>query len=384
MLKRFLVLPALSLGLLSACQSGNDALEKQNAEILAELKRINARLDDVEKQSKQNAEVYTDLRKIYAKMDYLEKQVRQLQIRRAPARSNRSNQTQTVLMQGGLRSPLVRPDREKLSKIQLSANPTDQQIIEYIRQIGEASEGQNIFSEADPQIAMYEKIGPGHLRLLLPYLRGEARYRHLYLALPKLIDERDKELVRQSLAKYPVLLQCAVRKGWLKEMKDEVFGLLKAGNPVLLHSIKDALPALAQTPEELKILKDVYVRDPYGYFLLNGLKKKLPEPEIREMVNRAWDEALINQLPEHQMTMRAQHVVQEGQNVEALKYLLKMIMSAFRQGGQGVYLSRQAVTFLSTRCDFPVYDPARLREWYDKNADRIVYDPATGKYEVKK
>ena len=67
MLKKSFVLPVLSLGLLSACQSGNNALEKQNAEVLAELKRINARLDDVEKQAKENAEVYTDLRKIYAK-----------------------------------------------------------------------------------------------------------------------------------------------------------------------------------------------------------------------------------------------------------------------------------------------------------------------------
>ena len=163
-------------------------------------------------------------------------------------------------------------------------------------------------------------------------------------------------------------------------MKDEVFGLLKAGNPVLLHSIKDALPALAQTPEELKILKNVYVRDPYGYFLLNGLKKKLPEPEIREMVNRAWDEALKKQDPVHQMTMRAQDAVQEGQNVEALKFLLKKLLLS----AQTRFPVRDIAIFLSARCDFPIYDQARLREWYDKNADRIVFDPATGKYVVKK
>ncbi len=360
--------------LLSGCRSGQAELEKQNAEILAEMKKLNARLDLLEKQAKQNADIRPELKKINARLDRLEKQ-RRVQVRQTASRFARLNQTGPQL-----RGINVGPDREKLSKIQLPANPADQQIIDYIRQIRDATAGQNIWSDADPQIEMYEKIGPGHLRVLLPYLRGEARYRHLYAALPKLIDERDKELVRKSLAKYPVLLQCAVRKGWLKEMKDEVFGLLKAGNPVLLHSIKDALPALAQTPEELKILKDVYVRDPYGYFLLNGLKKKLPEPEIREMVNRAWDEALKKQDPVHQMTMRAQDAVQEGQNVEALKFLLKKLLLS----AQTRFPVRDIAIFLSARCDFPIYDPARLREWYDKNADRIVFDPATGKYVVKK
>ena len=48
MLKRFSVLPVLSLVLLSGCQSGNNALEKQNAEILAEMKKLNTRLDLLE------------------------------------------------------------------------------------------------------------------------------------------------------------------------------------------------------------------------------------------------------------------------------------------------------------------------------------------------
>ena len=381
MLRKIFALPVAGLLLLSGCRSGNAELEKQNAEILAEMKKLNARLDAVEQQAKQNSEIRPELKKLNARLERLEnweKKIR-VQTRQALSRFNRSNQTGPQL-----RGINVRPDMTKLSQIRLSANPTDQQIIEYIRQIRDATEGQNIWSDEDPQIEMYEKIGPGHLRLLLPYLRGGGRYRHLYAALPKLIDDRDKEQVRKLLADYPVLLQAVVRKGWLKEMKYEVFRLLKARKTVALHVIKDALPDLAQSPEELEILKDVYIHQVMGYVLLDSLKKKLPEPEIREMVNQAWAAALKKQLSGYPMTMRAQHAVQEGQNVEALKFLLKMIMSAFRQGGQGVYLSRQAVTFLSTRCDFPVYDPARLREWYDKNADRIAYDPATGKYVVKK
>ena len=187
MLRKIFALPVAGLLLLSGCRSGNAELEKQSAEILAEMKRINTRLDGLEKQAKQNAAIRPELKKLNARLDRLERQ-RRIQVRQASYRLNRSNQTGPQL-----RGINVGPDREKLSKIQLPANPIDQQIIDYIRQIRDATVGQNIWSDSDPQIEMYEKIGPGHLRLLLPYLRGEARYRHLYAALPKLIDERDKE-----------------------------------------------------------------------------------------------------------------------------------------------------------------------------------------------
>ena len=140
MLRKSFVLPVLSLVLLSACQSGNETLEKQNAEILAEMKKLNTRLDLLEKQAKQNAE----LKKINSKLDRLEKQI--------------NLATPSVFLGS---TPAI---RNKLAKIRpLPANPTDQQIIDYIRQIREASVGQTGWSSHDPQVALYERIGPGHI-----------------------------------------------------------------------------------------------------------------------------------------------------------------------------------------------------------------------------
>ncbi|MBQ6598245.1 MAG: hypothetical protein IJH79_11895 [Lentisphaeria bacterium] len=363
MLKRFSVLPVLSLVLLSGCQSGNNALEKQNAEILVEMKKINARLDLLEKHAKQNADIRPELKKLNAKLDALDKRIKQAR----------------TVNQPHVLGP-VPPDRNKLSRIKkLPPNPTDQQIIDYIRQIREATVGQTVFSNTDPQLSLYEQIGPGHLHLLLPYLN---RDNYLTDMLPKLVGETDKELVRRSLKHYPVLIKSVVLKGWLKEMKKEIMALFKMPN-VRVYEIRDCIPELVQTPDELKIVTDVYIHKPDGFFLLDNLKL-LPCVDLRQLVNQAWAEAQKKYPTDEQaMIVRAQHAIKYGgPNVEAVKYLLKMLMSD--QPGIQTFRKQIIIPFLTPWCDFPIYDPARLREWYDKNADRIVFDPATGKYVVKK
>ena len=371
MLRKSFVLPVLlPVLLLSACRSGNETLEKQNAEILAEMKRINARLDVVEKQTKQNAGISPELNKINAKLDALDKQIKQAR----------------TASQNDVPGP-VPANLNKLSKIRpLPADPTDQQIIEYIRQIHEATRGQTIYSSNDPQVTLFERIGPGHYRLLRSYLRrnriGQGLH-HLRYALPRLIDERDKELLRQTLDD-PIMIDIVAEKGWLKEMKKDILAVLKSANRAPIYGISRYLPELVESPEDLKIITDAYIHSRAGEGLLSGLKK-IPGVDIRKLVNQAWAEAQKNPNCDYvnARISRAQHVIQYGgPNVEAVKYLLKRLMA--EPSGTQTFLKQQIIPFLLVRCDFPVYDPARLREWYDKNADRIVYDPATGKYVVKK
>ena len=369
MLRKSFVLPVLSLVLLSACQSGNETLEKQSAEILAEMKKLNTRLDLLEKQAKQNSE----LKRINTKLERLEKQMKLVQISRAAP-------------------PVFGPTpaiRNQLSKIRpLPANPTDQQIIDYIRQIREASFGQTRFSSNDPQIALYERIGPGHLHLLLPYLdrNGHQAGFHLRYALPKLVGEADKELVRRSMKQYPFLLRNVVRNGWIKEMRKDILALLaqpKEAN-IPLFELRKSLGDLVESPDDLKTVTDAYIYNVNGFVLLEGLKK-LPGVDIRKLVNQAWAEAQKKpDTYENAMSSRAKDVIQNGgPNIEAFKYLLKLLMFPDNPGQQR-YRAQTIIPFLSTLCDFPIYDPVCLREWYDKNADRIAYDPATGKYVVKK
>ena len=345
----------LPLALLAGCCSDHEALEKQNAEILAEMKKINARLERLEKQSRQD---------------------------RMNAR--------TIVSRPALSRPrIVPPDRNKLSKIgKLPEKPTDEEIVEYIRQIGEATAGQTLFSPWDPQVALYEEIGPGHLPLLLPYLRGRNhRYMgHLQFALPKLIGEDDKELVRRSLKRYPELLRSMIRKGWQKEMRKEILSLLEQPRGYLpVFEINACLPDLIRSPEDLKLLTDVYLHDLNGHILLEGLKK-VPGADIRKLVNQAWAEASRTPAGTTEMTMSifsAMNVIRDGgPNVGAVKFLLKQLSAS--TGGRQIYPVYRIAPFLTPLCDFPIHGPDRLADWYEKNADRITFDPAKGKYVLKK
>ena len=204
---------------------------------------------------------------------------------------------------------------------------------------------------------------------------------HLRIAFPQLVGEADKELVRRSLKRYPVLIQSVVHNGWIKEMKQEIIALLKMPDAPFWE-LRKCIPELGQSPDLLKIVTDIYINHPDGYFFWSGLKQ-IPGVDIRNLVNQAWKKALENPPHVNAMISRAQHVIQDGEpNVEAVKYLLKVLMVGPPR--MQTFQMQPNILFLSSRCDFPIYDPARLREWYEKNADRIVYDPSTGKYVVKK
>ncbi|MBQ6597686.1 MAG: hypothetical protein IJH79_09060 [Lentisphaeria bacterium] len=343
--KTYYLLVLLPVLMLSACRSDNETIEKQNAEILAELKKLNTRMDRMEKRLNSGGQ----------------RGYRTIVNRTAP----------------GI-------DMGKILKIKpLPKNPTDQQIIDYVRQIREATGRQTVFSDTDPQIALYEQIGPGHLKLLLRFLTRDRYSFHISRALPKLVGKRDRELVRQNLNRYPALLECAAQKGWLKDMRTDILQLLRTQPHSSLYAIRDHLQDLVQSPEDLKIITDVFIHQSQAFYLLDGLKR-IPGVDLRKAVNQAWKVAKKLSKPGYPVVVRAQHAVQYGQNVDAFKFLLKRVMSSDPNPKTFPgFWDQQTLQILAAKCDFPVYRPADLREWYEKNADRIIYDPDEGKFVLK-
>ena len=87
---------------------------------------------------------------------------------------------------------LPNPDLKKLSGISvLPEKPTDRQISEYLAEIEEASRGQRVFGSQDPQVDLLRRIGPGHLKLLIPYLDRKISS-YLCWALPALVGEEER------------------------------------------------------------------------------------------------------------------------------------------------------------------------------------------------
>uniref|UniRef100_UPI00266C5F55 DMT family transporter n=1 Tax=Victivallis vadensis TaxID=172901 RepID=UPI00266C5F55 len=132
---------------------------------------------------------------------------------------------------------LPNPDLKKLSGISvLPEKPTDRQISEYLAEIEEASRGQRVFGSQDPQVDLLRRVGPGHLKLLIPYLDRKISS-YLCWALPALVGEEEKELVISLLPEREEFLGIVVDRGWAEEARSEIVQLLKNDRLTLMKII---------------------------------------------------------------------------------------------------------------------------------------------------
>ena len=104
-----------------------------------------------------------------------------------------------------------------LDRIAYPEEPTEESVREYIRAIREATAGQHSWSPDDRQVAMLQKVGPEHVRLL--FEEGIASY-HLRYAAPPLLDESHKAWVIANLRQHPWLADVVWKNNWTAEAHD--------------------------------------------------------------------------------------------------------------------------------------------------------------------
>jgi len=273
-------------------------------------------------------------------------------------------------------------DQAKLSAIPpLPDKPTDDQIRSYIAAITEATVGQNVFGSNQPQVAMYRKIGPGHLNLLLsefpvssetPGFRGNY---HLLYALPDLVGPADKEVALAALSERPELLNPVLKNGWGKENKKEVFAILADSRSFMIRNQKEAILALVENDEDRKLLIHAFLVQPGLLFLFDDLSK-MPGVNGTELINQAWEQQRLNDRTGLQPL--ALQAARHG-NVEALGFLI----NKFTAKTQNDYFGDDVILFLTTATGQPL-QAEKLQNWYSENRDKLMFDPATKHYQVKK
>jgi hypothetical protein len=344
-----MILPGILL--IAGCQSGNEVLEQQNAQILSELRKLNQQLSGIQKKMQEEPAL------AFSSVKY-------------PYNSTSARGANLAL----------------LSKVKkLPEKPTDDQIVKYIQQIIAATAGQNSYSMTDPQVGMYKLIGTGHVKVLLPFLDNNIFNASYYLkeAMPDLVEEKDKPLIKSSLIQYPNLLNTVVKKGWPREFKKEIFKLLESTtNSSPFHTLHMVVPSLAETPEDIQKLIDIYISNPVAAPLIQSLLV-IPKINIHDIVNKAWDKSNTGSGYPQRYWKREKAIaaVRYGNNVSAAKYLLQQIIAS---DPNNPYESQTAITVLAGKSDFPVFDKNNLEKWYRKNADKISYDEKTGKFIISR
>lgn len=254
----------------------------------------------------------------------------------------------------------------------LPKNPTDQQIHNYIAKIQAATAGQNTFAPSDPQVQLYEKIGPGHLQLLLPYLLNQSLNTsyHLGHALPKLVSKNDKKLVLDNLRRCPALVKTVAANGWLNEAKDAIFDALRDGREV--YMLSPFLAALVRSDADRKRVIDIYSDAPNAASLY-GMISTYPGVNLPEITGKAWEHHRFSE--RWQALEYARNAALNG-NIAALEQFINLSSNS----NPGYYNEghRSDLAILTNQ----PYE--KIPEWFRRNKDNLVFNKERKCFEVRK
>ena len=266
------------------------------------------------------------------------------------------------------------PDLKKLRSIKLPENPTDDQVKDYVRDIMDASRGQNSFSDRDPQVAMLIKVGADSLGLLMDALDidgygGFAINYHVESAVLKLAGEEHKDLIKESLEWRPFLAKVVIERGWERDVRDILVAQLSQTGEQLPIEWIQAVANLGD-PETYDDLKRYLVlRD--GRYATFQVIRDLPDLDLTESIADIWEKTGYHEWEERGVAKMA---VQYG-HVEALGYLVNFV--AYEQQNQ--WEASEIRRLILSHLDF-FGSNRELVEWFRKNSERLLFDEEKRKY----
>ncbi len=335
-MKSILFTAAISGILLAGCCHKPD-----NEALLAELRNMSEKMEAFSEQLAENTRA-----------------VEKVQIRTMPARETR------------------RVSYEALEKIKLPRNPSDADIVKYLREIQKVTANQTVFSWNDPQTAMLQDIGPGHLKILLPFLQQPGMASSYFRkALPSLVGPADKAVALENLKKLPMLTEAILENGWLEDVRDQLWEILE-GNGRSSFDVTQNAAKLIRNDADRKRLIEIYTTHPQRVQLFSVISD-FPGIDLKAVAEEAYDnssgESLWNQIP------YAENAAKAG-SLRALEGLIRLFEEMHQGDPQRANLRFEHV--------FPplvgrAANSETLRKWFNENKDKLVFNKARGRFELK-
>lgn len=326
----FYLIPLLGIVLL-CCGCPSDA-SKQNKEILAQLKEINAAIKAL--------------------------------------KASQSTFTEEITVPSlGYKKTLaaIKP---------LPPNPTDAQITAYIDSVIASMGNWTISCGHDPRTEYLRKVGPGHLSVLVPYFEKGEDIDTIELwkdALPDLVADNDKVKVIELLPRCPVLAQIVVDRGWTNDAKTEFFKSAWR-NDFGSYDLESGLRTFVKTPEDQQELTRLFLEKPeYNDFY--PLVSSFAEADPKALALAVWEKHRYNDSI-HKFE-RAVRAASFG-NLEALESAVSLYVTA-----QDYFVDNDKTTMLLAQTTGQVLNKKILRKWYEANKDKLVFNSEERRFEVK-
>lgn len=278
---------------------------------------------------------------------------------------------------GGANRPPGRPvatadyDPAVFSNIVLPEHAAKAQVREYIDALLAVSQ-RNAHNGA--LLEKLKKVGHENIDVLLeaedtvsPGLYTPA----LDSAIQELAQRDDEKLVLDALATHPSLIDAVVRYNWSKDAHDTLIAALKDSRQRALPRSWIRAIAEFKEPATYPDLKAYLVRARRRQEVFNAIRK-LPGIDLRDSVDRAWDEAKIGGSSE---IVDASDFAADYGHLDALEEVVKTLKSDSASVAQ---IRRAQV---SVRRLLPVTgDDDAIIAWFDANRDRLAFDPRVRKY----
>ena len=259
---------------------------------------------------------------------------------------------------------------DALDKVQYPENPTEPAVREYIRAIDRASEGQRSWSERDRQVAMLQKVGSEHVRLLFEEIPESYHLR--YAALP-LVTTADKTWVIEHLRQYPWLVKAVWQNNWTADARDVlVRGVREQWEDIPTEWFKAV--ASFRDPATYGDLANFFaIRDDRddNFKILQGLEGI----DLKAAVARAWQNARCgNEYETHEMVPIA---INYG-HLDALRIGIRDLLDNPEESNWRRQQVREAV---KARTGMTGTDE-EIVAWYRANEGKLVFDQDTQMYRV--
>ena len=262
------------------------------------------------------------------------------------------------------------PDIRRLKKIKLAKNASRKEVVDYIRKIVNASQGQNIYSPQHIQVYMLRKIGSKNADLLIDY----AKNYYVQYVLPSLVTEKNKKQILKALEVYPQLITCVEKMGWGKDAKKIIFERLNQTSTNYLPYQWINIAVTLATPKEYKILENYFI---YGQSPQMSYKAlcQLEDFNMKKAVAKAWK----RQKNTGQAWSRNQmaKIAAKFGHKDALKYLIYSYRTETQQ-----YMIDQTKTAIY-QLTGEILTPRQMVKWYKKNESKLIFDPEQGRYIIK-
>jgi len=323
---------------------------QQQKQFLQELKKVNARLDAMN-----------------ARLDKLQKQFDKL--KKAGAANNNPPAMPGVPNpnQGG-------PDMAKLNKIKLPKNPNHKQLMRYIQKIADATAGQRMISDSDPQTRMLMKVGSKHVDALIDALgenlggnMGPGLDYYLVPAITRLAGPDNKKAIINHLSDNRQLIKIITNKGWEQDAKKTLIKVLKS-HPRHLPSAWIQAVASFEDKSTYDALKH--------YFIVGDNKAQtfriieyLPGIKLNDAVTKAWQRAKHSMNPWGSMMM-ARVAIRYG-HVDALGIMIDKLGNK-QWGGMGPF--GQSIRSLVLRHIRFRGSDKKIKAWFNKHHSQLQFN----------